>query len=64
MILQTINYSDFCDNMEAYMDKAADGETVAVIREDNKGFVVISEETYNNLMEKKANYGWLMESKE
>ncbi len=46
----TVNYEDFCDNMEAYMDKAADGETVTVIREDNKDIVVISEENYNNLM--------------
>ncbi len=66
----TVNYEDFCDNMEAYMDKAADGEAVTVIREDNKDIVIISEEAYNNLMENaylmenKANYDWLMESKE
>ncbi len=51
MILLTVNYEDFCDNMKVYMDKAADDEAVTVIREDNKDIVVISEETYINLME-------------
>ena len=40
-----------------------------VTRKDNKNVVILSEETYNNLMENvyvmgnKANYDWLMESK-
>ena len=40
-----------------------------VTRKDNKNVVMLSEESYNNLMENihvmgnKANYDWLMESK-
>lgn len=47
-----------------------DYETVIVTRKDNKNVVMISEETYNNLMENvyvmgnKTNYDWLMESRE
>ena len=45
-------------------------ETMIVTRKNNKNVVMISEETYNNLMENvyvmgnKSNYDWLMESKE
>ncbi len=67
----TVNYEDFCNNMEAYMDRVTDDyETMIVTRKNNKNVVIISEETYNNLMENaylmgnKANYDWLMESKE
>ena len=41
-----------------------------VTRKNNKNVVMISEESYNNLMENvyvmgnKSNYDWLMESKE
>ena len=41
-----------------------------VTRKDNKNVVMLSEESYNNLMENihvmgnKANYDWLMESME
>ncbi|MDD6201368.1 MAG: type II toxin-antitoxin system Phd/YefM family antitoxin, partial [Lachnospiraceae bacterium] len=46
-----------------------DYETMIVTRKDNKNVVMLSEESYNNLMENvyimgnKANYDWLMESK-
>ena len=46
-----------------------DYETLIVTRKDNKNVVMLSEESYNNLMENayimgtKANYDWLMESK-
>ena len=57
--------------MKTYMDKVTDDyETMIVTRKDNKNVVMLSEETYNNLMENiyvmgnKANYDWLMESKE
>ena len=53
------------------MDKATDDyETMIVTRKNNKNVVMISEESYNNLMENvyvmgnKSNYDWLMESKE
>ncbi len=65
-----VNYSQVRDNMKAYLDKATnDYETIIVTRKD-KNVVIISEEVYNNLLENayllkdKANYDWLMESKE
>ncbi|MCI6202627.1 MAG: type II toxin-antitoxin system Phd/YefM family antitoxin [Lachnospiraceae bacterium] len=65
-----VNYTNLRDNMKTYMDKVTDDyETMIVTRKDNKNVVMLSEETYNNLMENvyvmgnKANYDWLMESK-
>ena len=66
-----VNYTNFRENLKDYMDKATDDyETMIVTRKNNKNVVMISEESYNNLMENihvmgnKANYDWLMESKE
>lgn len=66
-----VNYTTLRDNMKSYMDKVTDDyETVIVTRKDNKNVVMLSEESYNNLMENvyvmgnKSNYDWLMESKE
>lgn len=65
-----VNYTNLRDNMKTYMDKVTnDYETMIVTRKDNKNIVMLSEESYNNLMENayimgnKANYDWLMESK-
>lgn len=65
-----VNYTNLRENMKAYMDDVTDNyETVIVTRKDNKNVVMMSEEVYNNLMENlhimedKANYEWLMESK-
>ncbi len=65
-----VNYTNFRDNMKSYMDRVTDDyETMIVTRKNNKNVVMISEESYNNLMENihvmgnKANYDWLMESK-
>ena len=65
-----VNYTNLRDNMKSYMDKVTnDYETMIVTRKDNKNVVMLSEESYNNLMEnihvmgQKANYDWLMESK-
>lgn len=65
-----VNYTKLRDNMKTYMDKVTDDyETIIVTRKDNKNVVMLSEESYNNLMENihvmgnKANYNWLMESK-
>ncbi len=65
-----VNYTNLRDNMKAYMDRVTDDyETMIVTRKDNRNVVMLSEETYNNLMENaylmgnKANYDWLMESK-
>ena len=66
-----VNYTNLRDNMKTYMDKVTDDyETMIVTRKNNKNVVMISEEPYNNMMENihvmgnKANYDWLMESKE
>ena len=65
-----VNYTNLRDNMKTYMDKVTDDfETVIVTRKDNKNVVMLSGETYNNLMENvhimgnKANYDWLMDGK-
>ena len=65
-----VNYTNLRENMKMYMDKVTDDyETMIVTRKDNKNVVMLSEESYNNLMENvyvmgnKANYDWLMESK-
>jgi len=66
-----VNYTTLRDNMKSCMDKITDDyETMIVTRKDNKNVVMLSEESYNNLMENiyvmgnKANYDWLMESME
>ena len=65
-----VNYTNLRDNMKMYMDKVTDDyETMIVTRKDNKNVVMISEESYNNLMENiyvignKENYDWLMKGK-
>ncbi len=65
-----VNYTTLRENMKTYLDKVSeDYETVIVTRKDYKNVVILSEESYNNLMENvyvmrdKANYDWLMESK-
>ena len=70
IILRAINYTNLRDNMKTYMDKVTDDyETMIITRKDNKNIVMLSEESYNNLIENnyvmgnKANYDWLMESK-
>ena len=65
-----VNYTNLRDNMKTYLDKVTDDyETMIITRKDNKNVVMLSEESYNNLMENvyimgnKSNYDWLMESK-
>lgn len=65
-----VNYTNLRDNMKAYMDRVTDDyETMIVTRKNNKNVVMLSQESYNNLMENiyvmgnKSNYDWLMESK-
>lgn len=68
--MMAVNYTNLRDNMKMYMDKVTDDyETMIVTRKDNKNVVMISEESYNNLMENiyvignKENYDWLMKGK-
>jgi antitoxin YefM len=65
-----VNYSQFREKMKSHLDKVTDDyETVVITRKENKNVVILSEETYNNLIENihvmgsKSNYDWLMESK-
>ena len=65
-----VNYTNLRENLKTYLDKVTDDyETMFITRKGNKNVVMISEESYNNLMENiyvvenKANYDWLMESK-
>ena len=65
-----VNYTNLRDNMKMYMDRVTDDyETLIVTRKENKNVVMISEESYNNLMENiyvmgnKNNYDWLMKGK-
>ena len=66
-----VNYTALRENMKTYMDKITDDyETMIVTRKDNKNVVMLSEESYNNMIENiyvmgnRSNYDWLMESKE
>lgn len=65
-----VNYTNLRENMKSYMDMVTDDyETMIITRKNNKNVVMVSEETYNNMLENihvmgnKANYDWLMESK-
>ena len=66
-----MNCSQLRVNMKTYLDKVTDDfETLLIIRKGNRNVVVLSEKTYNNMLEnmylmsEKANYDWLMESKD
>ena len=65
-----VNYTELRGNMKECMDKVSDDyETLIITRKKNRNIVMISEETYNNMLENihllgnEANYRWLMESK-
>ncbi|WP_346670774.1 type II toxin-antitoxin system Phd/YefM family antitoxin [Faecalicoccus acidiformans] len=65
-----INYSTLRENMKTYFDKVTNEyETMVVTRKNHENVIVLSEETYNNLMENlylfshKENADWLTESK-
>ena len=65
-----VNYTTLRKNMKTYMDKITDSnETMIITRKDNRNVVMLSQESYNNMMENiyvmrnKSNYDWLMESK-
>ena len=68
--MSAINYSRLRQQMKKYFDIISDTfETVIVTRKNGENIVMMSEDTYNNLMENayltssKANLDWLMESK-
>ena len=56
-----VNYTNLRDNMKRYMDQVTDDyETMIVTRKNNKNVVILSEETYNNLMES-LRHSWKMD---
>lgn len=68
--MKKISIDNLIINFEKYMNKVInDNQVMVVTRKDNKNVVMLSEETYNNLVENiyvtgnKENYDWLMESK-
>ena len=67
----SVHDKDFMENMESYMEEISKGNvSLLVTRENNKNVVLLSEDVYQNMLENmhilgsKANYDWLMESKE
>src|SRR5574344_2226612 len=65
-----VNYSQTRANMKSIMDRATyNCETIIITRKNNENVVMLSEDTYNNLLEnahltsEKANFDWLLESK-
>ena len=68
--MQAINYTALRENMKSYMDLVNDEyETLIIARKNNKNVVMMSEESYNNLLENnyvrssEVNYQWILESK-
>lgn len=69
--MMAVNYSTYGADMKTYMDAASDDhENVVVSRKgEGRNVVIISEDTFNNLIENayiradSANYSWLIESK-
>ena len=68
--MMAVNYTNLRDNLKTYMDKIVDDyEVLTVTRKENKNIIMLSEESYNNLLENiyitssKANYEWLLKGK-
>ena len=66
----SVNYTQFRNNMKNHLDMVTDDYVpITVTRKENRNVVIISEEVYNNLLENaylvssKANYDWLLESR-
>ncbi len=69
-IMLAVNYSNLRDNLKKNLDQVTEEyETIIVTRKNNRNVVMMSEESYNNMLENlhvlgtPANYKWLMESK-
>ena len=69
--VMAVNYSTYGADMKTYMDAASDDhENVVVSRKgEDRNVVIISEDTFNNLIENAyiradyLNHSWLIESK-
>ena len=52
-----VNYTDLRDNLNSYMDQITDdNKMILVTMENSKNVVMMSEKTYNNLLENIAIY--------
>ena len=49
--MRNISYTDFKENLDAYMDQIAAGDIVTVRRKDNANVVLLPEVKYDELME-------------
>ena len=59
----TVNYSRLREKMKTLFDRVTSNyEVLIVTHKNNANVVVLSEETYNNLLEN-TYYEWLIESK-
>ena len=70
IIMKAINYTNVRDNFRGYCDEVIDNsEAIIVTRKNNRNVVMVSEDTYNNMLENmylrssKQNYDRLLESK-
>ncbi len=68
--MRAINYSTLRNGMKYYFDLISDSfETFVITRKNGNNIVIMSEDSYNNLIENnhllanKSNYDWLMQSK-
>jgi antitoxin YefM len=50
--MTAVTYTNLSQNLDAYMDKVVDDyDAIIVARENGKNVVLVSEETYNNMIE-------------
>ena len=68
--MKAVNYSSMREQFKEYCDQVSDNcETIIVTRKNNRNVVIISEESYNNMLENlsvignKANYERLLKAK-
>ncbi|PKL12965.1 MAG: prevent-host-death protein [Spirochaetae bacterium HGW-Spirochaetae-8] len=68
--MKAVNYSSMREQFKEYCDQVSDNcETIIVTRKNNRNVVILSEESYNNMLENlsivnnRANYERLLKAK-
>jgi antitoxin YefM len=68
--MKAVNYSSMREQFKKYCDQVSDNcETIIVTRKNNRNVVIISEDSYNNMLENlsivgnRANYERLLKAK-
>ncbi len=68
--MKAVNYSSMREQFKEYCDQVSDNcETIIVTRKNNRNVVIISEDSYNNMLENlsivgnRANYERLLKAK-